>query len=165
AAASLGMDPQKIIADFPELQDLLTQGLTPLTFSGDLYKAAKAHAEDMLANGYFAHDSLDGRTYADRIRQTGYNLLDAGEYIELQCLGTGLTEGETNDRIDQLVRFMFGKLFTRELRPDNTEQRNILNAGLKEVGISIVTGRSGELGGLCGDFMLLMVADFGQRSE
>ena len=60
---------------------------------------------------------------------------------------------------------MFEKLFTRELRPDNAEQRNILNAGLKEAGISIVTGTSRELGGICGDFMLLMVADFGLRSE
>ncbi|HEY5498353.1 MAG TPA: CAP domain-containing protein, partial [Syntrophales bacterium] len=163
-AASLGMDPQQILADFPELQDLLTQGLSPLTFSSGLYKAARAHAEDMLANGYYSHDSLDGRTYVDRIRQTGYDPLDAGEYMELQCLGTGLTD-ETNDRIDWLVRFMFEKFFTRELRPDSAEQRNILNVGLKEVGISLVTGTSRELGGICGDFMLLMVVDFGLSPE
>ena len=72
---------------------------------------------------------------------------------------------EINDRIDWLVRYMFEKHFTRELRPNNTEQRNILNAGLREVGISIITGTSPELGGICGDFVLLMVADFGMRSE
>ena len=32
-AASLGMDPEQILADFPEWHDLLTQGLPPLTFS------------------------------------------------------------------------------------------------------------------------------------
>jgi hypothetical protein len=165
AAAALGLDPQQILADFPEFQDPLTQGLSPLTVSSLLYKAARAHAEDMLAKGYFSPDSLDGRTYADRIRQTGYNLLEAGEYIELQCLGTGLTDDEINARMDWLVRYMFEKLFTRELRPDSAEQRNILNAGLKEVGISIITGTSQELGGICGNFMLLMVADFGRRSE
>jgi uncharacterized protein YkwD len=163
-AASLGMDPQQILADFPELRDLLTQGLSPLTFSSGLYKAARAHGEDMLASGYFSHNSLNGRTYVDRIREAGYNPLNAGEYTELQCLGTGLTD-ETNDRIDWLVRFMFEKLFTRELRLDGAEQRNILNAGLKEVGISLITGTSPELGGICGDFMLLMVVDFGLRSE
>jgi hypothetical protein len=166
AAASVGLDPQQILADFPESRDVLTQGFPPLTFSSSLYKAAKAHAADMLANGYYSHNSLDGRTYADRIRQTGYNLLNAGEYIELQCLGTGLaTDDEIKARIDWLVRYMFQKLFTRDLRPDSAEQRNILNTGLKEVGISIVTGTSQELGGICGNFMLLMVADFGMRSE
>ena len=88
AAASLGMDPHQILADFPELYDLLTQGLPPLTLIWDLYKAARAHAEDMLAKGYFSHDSLDGRTYVDRIRETGYSPLDAGEYMGIQCLGT-----------------------------------------------------------------------------
>jgi hypothetical protein len=163
-AATLGMDQQQILADLPELNDVLTQGLSPLTFSSSLYKAAREHAEDMLAKGYFSHDSLDGRTYKDRIRETGYKLMDAGEYMELQCLGTGLTD-ETNGRIDSLVGFMFEKLFIRELQTDTVVQRNILNAGLKEVGISIITGTSRELGGLCGDFMLLMVADFGLRSE
>jgi uncharacterized protein YkwD len=165
-AASLGLDPQQILADFPEFRDPLTQGLSPLTFSSSLYTAAREHAEDMLARGYFSHDSLDGRTYVDRIRKTGYNLLNAGEYIELQCLGTSLTDDEIKARIDWLVRYMSAKLFTRELRPDSAAvQRNILNTGLREVGISIITGISPELGGICGDFMLLMVADFGLRSE
>jgi hypothetical protein len=165
-AAALGLDPQEILADLPELYDPLTLGLPPLTFSSSLYRAARAHAEDMLARGYFSHDSLDGRTYADRIRGTGYNLLSAGEYIELQCLGTGgLTDDEIKARTAWLVQYMSRKLFTRELRPDSAEQRNILNAGLREVGISIITGNSRELGGICGDFMLLMVADFGLRSE
>ncbi len=163
-AASLGMDPQQILADFPELHDLLTQGLSPLTFSRDLYTAARAHAEDMLANGYYSHNSLDGRTYGDRIRATGYNPLDSGEYMGLQCLGTDPLD-ETTDQTDRIVRLMFEMLFTRELRPDRAEQRNILNAGLREVGISLITGTSRELGGICGDYVLLMVADFGLSSE
>jgi uncharacterized protein YkwD len=163
-AASLGMDPQQILADFPEWHDLLTQGLSPLTSSSGLYIAARAHAEDMLANGYYSHNSLDGRTYEDRIRKAGYDLLAAGEYMGLQCLGTGLTD-ETNDRIDSIARRMFEILFTRELRPDSAEPRNILNAGLKEVGISLITGASRKLGGICGDYVLLMVADFGLSSK
>lgn len=163
-AASLGMDPQQILADFPELRDLLTQGLSPLTFSSGLYKAARAHAEDMLANGYYSHDSLDGRTYMDRIRETGYDPLDAGEHMWLQCLGTDTVDA-INDKLDRIARRIFEMYFTRELRPDSAERRIILNPALKEVGISLITGISSKLGGICGDFVLLMVADFGLRSE
>jgi uncharacterized protein YkwD len=163
-AASLGMDPEKILADFPEWHDLLTQGLPPLIFSGSLYNAAKAHAEDMLANGYFSSNSLDGRTVEDRIRETGYDLIEAGEYRGLQCLGTGLPD-EINDRIDWIVRRMFEFFFTRELQPDSAEQRNILNADFKELGISLLTGTSSKLGGICGDYVLLTVVDFGRGSE
>lgn len=163
-AASLGMDPQQILADFPELRDLLTQGLSPLTFSSGLYKAARAHAEDMLANGYYSHDSLDGRTYVDRIRETGYDPLDAGEYMWLQCLGTDPMDA-VNDKVDWIVRRIFERSFTRELLPDSAERRLILNPALKEVGISLITGISSKLGGICGDFVLLMAADFGLRSE
>ncbi len=162
AAASLGMDTQQIIADFPELLDLLTQGLPPLTFSGGLYGAARAHAEDMLAKGYYSHDSLDGRTYVDRIREAGYNPLDAGEYMGLQCLGTYPVDAE---KVDWIARRIFEMYFTRELRPSSTERRIIMNPGLREVGISLITGTSIELGGTCGDFVLLLVADFGLRSE
>ncbi|MHB8910682.1 MAG: CAP domain-containing protein [Syntrophales bacterium] len=160
AAAALGMDPQQILADLPELRDILTQGLPPLTFSGDLYRAARAHAEDMLAKGYYSPDSSDGRTYVDRIRETGYNPLEAGEYMGLQCLGTDPVEA-VNDKVDWIARRIFEMYFIRELRPNSTERRIILNADLKDVGISLVMGTSNELGGICGDFVLLMVADFG----
>jgi hypothetical protein len=164
-AASLGMDPEKILADFPELHDLLTKGLSPLTFSRNLYRAARAHAEDMQGNGYFSSISLDGRTYEDRIRGTGYEPLYSGEYIGLQCLGSdSMDDAETNDLIDRLVHLMFKNLFTREFRTNSTEQRNILNSGLKEVGISLIAGTSCKLGGICGNNVLLMVADFGLSS-
>jgi uncharacterized protein YkwD len=38
--------------------------------------AAQNHAEDMYRNRYYEHDSLDGRTFADRIRKEGYVGLD-----------------------------------------------------------------------------------------
>lgn len=34
--------------------------------------AAQGHSEDMAAQGYFAHDSRDGRDFADRITAAGY---------------------------------------------------------------------------------------------
>jgi uncharacterized protein YkwD len=162
-AASLGMNPEQVLADFPAWHDLLTQGLPPLTVNSGLSKVARAHAEDMLANGYFSDNSLDGRTYKDRMRENGYDPLAAGEYIRIQCLGSDFTNND--ELIDRIVGIMFEIFLTRELSPYNTEQRNILNAGLKEVGISLITGTSGNLGGICGNNVLLMVADFGSRSE
>ena len=159
-AESLGMDPDQIMQDFPELRDILIYGLPPLTFNRNLYAAAGAHSQDMLENGYYSHFSLDGRTFEDRIRETGYDLLDAGENMALQCLSADFID-ENDDQIDRLVSLMFRKIFTRELRPDSAEERNILDPVLREVGISFITGTSSELGGICGDRVSLLVADFG----
>ncbi|HPQ43691.1 MAG TPA: CAP domain-containing protein [Syntrophales bacterium] len=162
-ATSLGMDPEQILADLPELQDTLKAGLPPLTFNADLYKAARAHVEDMLENGYYLHDSPDGRTYEDRIRETGYDPTAMGEIMGLQCMGSDAALEEPEilvDQVDRLVFIMFKKLFVSELQPD-TEERTILNPALKEVGVGIITGTSSELGGICGDNLLFMVADFG----
>ena len=52
---------------------------------GRLETAAGAHAQDMVEQGYFAHDSLDGASPFRRMRQTGYigsNIIwNAGETI------------------------------------------------------------------------------------
>jgi len=46
-------------------------GLEPLELAESLNRAAQAHARDMLARDYFAHDSPDGRTVQDRYREHG----------------------------------------------------------------------------------------------
>ena len=153
------MDPEQILADLPELQDILTEGLPPLTFNADLYEAARAHAEDMLENGYYVHDSPDGRTYEERIRETGYDPVAVGEAMGLQCMGSDATMEEP-ETLDRLVFLMFNKIFVSELQPD-AEERTILDPALKEVGVSSIAGTSSELGGICGDNLFLMVADFG----
>lgn len=47
-------------------------GLQPATYNPRLAAAAQLHAEDMQANGYFDHRSLDGRTYTQRLAAQGY---------------------------------------------------------------------------------------------
>lgn len=47
-------------------------GCAPLEIDDRLVEAARAHSEDMAANGYFSHDSLDGSSFADRIVAAGY---------------------------------------------------------------------------------------------
>lgn len=47
-------------------------GCGPLRVDARITAAAQAHSDDMAANGYFSHDSLDGRSFADRLRAAGY---------------------------------------------------------------------------------------------
>lgn len=47
-------------------------GCRPLTADERLARAAQGHADDMAAQGYFSHTSLDGRSFADRVRDAGH---------------------------------------------------------------------------------------------
>jgi len=169
-AASLGLDPDQVLAELPEWYDILTQGLPPLTFHTALAKAARVHAADMLANGYYSHDSLDGRTYEDRIRETGYEPLDAGEMLWLACLGhddelvNDFLE-DNNDQAKSLIQKIFKNIFMRELNPYHPDDKNIINASMKEIGIGFAAGICTGLETICGDRVLLLVMDFGSSSE
>jgi len=132
-AASLGMDPDQVLEDLPELKDILTRGLPALLFNEKLYAAASAHTEDMLSNNYFAHESLDGRTYEDRIVDTGYEPLVTGESLGMLAFNNFIEPGSA-------VRAIFEKMFRDELDPLRTEKRNILDPELREIGISVGSG-------------------------
>lgn len=49
-----------------------TAGCAALRVDARLTAAAQGHSDDMSAKGYFAHDSQDGRTFADRVTAQGY---------------------------------------------------------------------------------------------
>lgn len=53
----------------------------PLAWDERLHAAAAGHAGDMARNDYFSHDSLDGRTFSQRITDAGYSWSAAGENI------------------------------------------------------------------------------------
>ena len=57
------------------------QGLHPLSYDHQLAAAARGHSEDMGAQNYFSHTSLDGRTVPDRITAAGYSYNTYGENI------------------------------------------------------------------------------------
>jgi uncharacterized protein YkwD len=52
-----------------------------LTMHSALRQSARGHAEDMAAQGYFSHESLDGRTPYDRMEAAGYTFSAAAENI------------------------------------------------------------------------------------
>ncbi len=132
-ATSLGMDADQILRDFPELRDILTDGLPPLSFNQNLYEAASAHTRDMLEKGYYSHDSLDGRTYDDRIIESGYDPVVTGESLGMLGFANFIDP-------DEAVRLIFENMFRDELNPTGTEKRNILNPELREAGVSLCTG-------------------------
>jgi uncharacterized protein YkwD len=53
-------------------QERTSRGLKPLKSNRRLANAARNHARDMVARGYFSHDSMNGASFVDRIRKAGY---------------------------------------------------------------------------------------------
>src|SRR4051812_27692522 len=53
-------------------QERTSRGLKALKANRRLAKAAALHARDMVARGYFSHDSASGGSFVDRIRHAGY---------------------------------------------------------------------------------------------
>jgi len=60
-------------------------GRTPLAWSPRLAVVARGHSYDMALRHYFAHQSLDGATLADRIRGVGIDYQELGENIYLDA--------------------------------------------------------------------------------
>lgn len=56
-------------------------GAGPVRLNAALNRAAEAHADDMIARGYFAHESPEGGTPFDRILAAGYDYRKAGENL------------------------------------------------------------------------------------
>jgi Cysteine-rich secretory protein family len=91
-----------------------------LTENQILDKAAQAKADDMLAKGYFAHNSPDGRTPWDFITSAGYSYLMAGEN-----LAVNFTEAESVE--------------TAWMNSPG-HKANILNKNFQDIGIGISQG-------------------------
>ena len=62
-------------------------GVGQLCLDSRLVRAARLHAQDMIANDYFSHYSLDGRDPGDRISAQGYNWRTYGENIAMGSSG------------------------------------------------------------------------------
>lgn len=64
-------------------------GLRPLRGNADLGDAARSHADDMVARGYFAHER-PGWTLRGRLRAAGWSGSVAAEAIAWGCGGLGV---------------------------------------------------------------------------
>lgn len=59
------------------------RGLSDLTYNSKLASAARAKAADMIENGYFDHNSPDGKTPWTFIKGAGYSYTKAGENLAI----------------------------------------------------------------------------------
>ncbi len=71
-----------------QMLDLVNQerqaaGLQPLQPDPELTEVARKHSADMFARGYFAHDSPEGLSPFDRMRDANVNFSTAGENLAL----------------------------------------------------------------------------------
>ncbi len=57
------------------------RNLHALSYSEELTVAARAHSQDMAAQNYFSHTSLDGRLFYERITAAGYEYQSCAENI------------------------------------------------------------------------------------
>ena len=128
-------------------QQRTSRGLASLSENGLLSRAARGHSDDMVSRGYFAHDSLSGRSFMDRIRATGY-LPSSGTWAAGENIAWGTSTLGTPAAI---VDSWMGSPGHRD---------NILNRSFREVGVGVAAGVpvAGRSGGT-------YVHDFGYRSS
>jgi uncharacterized protein YkwD len=61
----------------------VANGLQPLAPDPELTEVARRHSADMFARGYFAHDTPEGRSPFDRMKEARVQFLTAGENLAL----------------------------------------------------------------------------------
>jgi uncharacterized protein YkwD len=108
-------------------------GLPRLKLNKKLSAAARRHARDMVRRDYFAHDSLGGGTFLDRIKRTGY-LKDARSW----SVGENLAWG-SHDRAAP-------RAITASWMDSAGHRANILSPAFREVGIGFALGAPGASG-------------------
>jgi len=111
-------------------------GLKTLRLNSVLHKAAQAHSEDMLARGYFDHESPSGTTVRERSRKAGYDWAAIGENIAF---------GQTS--VEEVM----------ETWMDSPGHRkNILSRNFTEMGVGLALGKGPD-----GKYQILWVQNFG----
>ena len=108
-------------------------GLPRLTLNRKLSDAARRHARDMVRRDYFAHDSLGGGTFVDRIRESGY-MKGAGSW----SVGENLAWGSHDRAAPRAITSMWMN--------SAGHRANILSSSFREVGIGFAMGAPGASG-------------------
>ncbi len=104
-------------------------GLPALRPHMDLETSAQLHAQDMKNRDFFSHENPDGLRSSDRIKATGYGVVNAQE---CRCsyrvfLGENLAKGQTS--VEQVVR---------EWMESPSHREAMLSKDYNEIGVGIV---------------------------
>jgi uncharacterized protein YkwD len=106
-------------------------GIAPLALDAALTAVAYGHAADMLANGYFGHDSLDGTTYKQRLTNAGISYGWSGENACYLGYGGG---------VQATLDWCHSGFWSEPYPGGGNHKDNILNTNYRRVGIGIATG-------------------------
>lgn len=94
--------------------------LIPLKWDDDLAAVAKAHCEDMIKRDFFAHNTPDGKTPFDRMKEANLSYWIAGENI---------AAGQHSP-----------KAVLEEWMNSESHRKNILNPSFEYMGTSVIKG-------------------------
>jgi RHS repeat-associated protein len=128
-AARLGIDLNEGLPP----ATISTTPAQPLAFNAQLHQAARLHSQDMIDQQYYGHDSLDGRTFSDRIADAGYPCPIVGESLQMRAEDTPL------DEVDVLLEF-HDQLFVDEGLEGRGNRLFMLRPDYKEVGLAAASG-------------------------
>lgn len=123
-------------------------GLAPLTPSSGLRRAAAEHSTAMAARGFFAHDSLGGGRFWQRLRPH-YPRRGA----ELWSVGENLLWATPHVEAAEALRMWLRS---------STHRRTLLRARWREIGLAAIHVRSAP-GFFGGQEVTIVTADFGVR--
>jgi uncharacterized protein YkwD len=104
--------------------DRAKNGLKALNANSKLTSVAESHAKDMISRGYFAHNTPEGKTPFQRMKEAGITYSTAGENL---AINSSVAAAET--------AFM----------NSSGHRANILNSSYTDVGIGVVQNSSGQL--------------------
>lgn len=99
-----------------------------LCIQQQLQKAARGHSADMIRKGYFAHDSKDGATFAQRVKREGYTPKGMSVYRVGENIGGGSGSYGSPGSIH------------RSWMNSSGHRKNILDRGFRQVGIGVAGG-------------------------
>ncbi|KYZ76697.1 serine protease [Anaerosporomusa subterranea] len=104
--------------------DRAKNGLPALKSNSQLTRVAESHAKDMIARGYFAHNTPEGKTPFQRMQEAGITYSTAGENL---AINSSVAAAET--------AFM----------NSSGHRANILNSSYTDVGVGVVQNSSGQM--------------------
>ena len=128
-AKQLGLEKDITSSSLSNLENLMSNGLPPLSSSAQLSLSATHHTLDMVEHNYYSRQSKDGKTPKERIAQTGYSPKIVGETLGMVSFINYLSPKAA-------ARAIFLSMFRDELRPER-DALNILSNSYQEIGISL----------------------------
>jgi uncharacterized protein YkwD len=124
-----------------------SQGLVPLTLAPGLNAAAAQHSHEMAAHGYFAHSSLNGSSFDNRIAR--YYLPNVGYW----SVGENLAWGAPDLSPQTVLQMWLNSPPHRE---------NLMTARWRQIGVSAIHVASAP-GTFGGGPATIVTVDFGVR--